>query len=205
MRLTIFDTPVISHLMVFIAWLSLKLAGWKTEGEKPAMSRYVLIGAPHTSNWDFLLFMAIALRFRIKLYWLGKASLFRGPMGPVMRWLGGIPVHRDRNCNLVCQTVAAFRRYPRLVLALSPEGTRSYVSEWKTGFYHIARQAGVPILPGYLDARTKTVGLGQPIRPSGDIAKDMACIRQFYSAFSGIRPERSNQPSMPLQAENDPA
>ncbi|MTI14749.1 lysophospholipid acyltransferase family protein [Sansalvadorimonas verongulae] len=194
MRITVFDTPVVRQLFSALAWLLLKLTGWNIEGQKPLTRRFVLIGAPHTSNWDFVIFMAVALRMRIPIYWLGKASLFKGPFGPIMRYLGGVAVHRERNNNLVSQAIAAYNCHPRFVLALAPEGTRSSVSEWKSGFWHIANGAKVPVVPAYVDLSKKLAGIGEPYKLVGDKEKDIANLQAFYAPYKGKRP--GQQPSI---------
>ena len=180
MHFTVFDTPVIRPLLRMISITGLKLAGWKLQGHFPADNKYVLIGAPHTSNWDFPVTLATCFAARAKIYWMGKASLFKGPAGPIMRWLGGIPVDRTQKNSLVEQMVAAFDRSERLVVAIPPEGTRKAVTEWKTGFYYIAHGAGVPIALAYLDYPSRTAGFGPLFTPTGDIEADMPKIRDFY-------------------------
>lgn len=188
MHYTIFDTPVVRPLFAFLSVLLLRLSGWRIEGRPPTAPKYVLIGAPHTSNWDFPFTLAICFALRLKIYWMGKDSLFRSPLGPVMRWLGGIPVTRDAASGLVQQTIAAFERSDALVVAIPPEGTRSKVSQWKTGFYHIARGAGVPVALAFLDFGRKVGGFGPVLLPSGDLERDMADIRAFYRNIRGKNP-----------------
>lgn len=185
MRITVFDTPVICQLLSGLTWMMLKLTGWEIEGQKPAARRFVMIGAPHTSNWDFLLFMAVALQMRTPVFWLGKSSLFKGPMGPVMRYLGGIPVYRERKTNMVDQAVAAFNCHHRFVLTLAPEGTRSKVSEWKTGFWHIAHNAKIPVIPAYVDFSRKITGVGPAYKLTGDKTLDIANLQAFYAPYRG--------------------
>lgn len=187
MHHTIFDTPVIRTLFAWIAIVLLRAAGWRLEGEFPRDAKYVLIGAPHTSNWDFPVTLGLCFAARSKIYWIGKSSLFRGPMGPIMRWLGGVPVDRSRSNSLVEQVVDVYRRSDRLVIAIAPEGTRRQVDEWKTGFYHIAVGAGVPIALAYLDYRRKVGGFGPMFQPTGDIDTDLPRIRAFYAGITGKR------------------
>jgi 1-acyl-sn-glycerol-3-phosphate acyltransferase len=170
--------------------LFLRANGWKAEGERPAASKYVLIAAPHTTNWDLFYFLAIARVMNVRVSWMGKKSLFRGPMGTVMRSLGGIPVRRDRSCNLVDQMAEAFDSSNSLVLTVPAEGTRGYVAHWKSGFYQIALAANVPIVLGYLDYERKRGGLGPELIPTGDIREDMNEIRAFYAKVRGKYPER---------------
>ena len=191
MQYTVFDTPILRPLLALVARVGLRLSGWRVEGQFPADSRYVLIGAPHTCNWDFPLALGVCFACNVKIYWMGKSSLFRGLAGPVMRWLGGIPVNRDKPGGLVGQMITAFGRQPELVLAIPPEGTRSRVSEWKTGFYYIAQRAGVPVLPVYVDGARKVVGIAPLFYPTGDLEGDLPKIRAIYAGKQGIRAELS--------------
>jgi 1-acyl-sn-glycerol-3-phosphate acyltransferase len=171
----------------------LRLAGWQAEGAKPHLRRFVLIGAPHTSNWDFVFFLAFAAVLDLKVTWLGKHALFRPPLGWLMRHLGGIPVVRDRRENTVCRMAREFESRESLVLALSAEGTRNYTAHWRSGFYHIARAADVPIVLGYLDYARRRGGLGPAILPSGDIRSDMNEIRDFFADKTARYPDRAGE------------
>lgn len=189
-RPSVFSTPVLRVALRWIASASLRCAGWRVVGERPAVSRYVLIGAPHTSNWDFPLMLAVILSCGMDVHWLGKHTLFRAPLNWLMRWLGGIPIDRSRADNRVQGIAALFGQYPDLVVLIAPEGTRGAVSEWKTGFYHIARTAGVPIVLGYIDAKRRVCGFGPALEPCGDVAADMRRIREFYADKTGLRRPR---------------
>jgi 1-acyl-sn-glycerol-3-phosphate acyltransferase len=191
MRRTVFNTPVITPLLRLLAIVLLKLIGWKAVGRPVEGARFVLIGAPHTSNWDFPLMLMVVLKLRLQVFWMGKHTLFPFPVGWFMKWLGGIPVNRSKAQNLVEQTVQQYREHPQLVVLVPPEGTRAKVKEWKTGFYHIAVNAGVPILMGYVDAATKQAGLADFFHPTGDIEKDMPAIRAFYADKVGLNPENT--------------
>jgi 1-acyl-sn-glycerol-3-phosphate acyltransferase len=169
--------------------LILRALGWRVEGEKPPHTRYVLIAAPHTSNWDFPMMILFAWAFGIKISWMGKASLFAPPFGWIMRMLGGIPVSRDGTTRLVDEMVSAFSRRENLVLVVPTEGTRARTEYWKSGFYHIARGAGVPIVPSYLDFGEKRGGFGPPLEVSGDVCKDMQHLRTFYLPMRGLYPD----------------
>ncbi|WP_298826916.1 lysophospholipid acyltransferase family protein [uncultured Piscinibacter sp.] len=188
MPVTIFDTPLLVPLLRTVSRLGLRLAGWRVEGAPaPHAPRCVVIAAPHTSNWDlpFTLMGAFALGMNIR--WLGKASLFRPPFGTLMRWLGGIPVQRDRANQLVASSITALKAAPGpLQLVLSPEGTRSRRSQWKTGFHHIARGAGLPIQLAYLDYGQRRLGLGPLIEPGDDLDADLVRIRAFYAPMRGL-------------------
>jgi 1-acyl-sn-glycerol-3-phosphate acyltransferase len=188
MHHTIFDTPIINGLMYWLSRLALRLTGWRVVGQAPAAAKYVLIAAPHTSNWDFPVTLMVCFALRLRVYWMGKASLFPPLLGSVMRWLGGIPVNRERAGNLVQGTVDAFASNQRLTVIVPPEGTRSKVTHWKTGFYYIALGAGVPIALGYLDFRKKEGGIGRMFEPTGDIAADMVEIKSFYAGITGKNP-----------------
>lgn len=189
---TLFDTPIVTPLLRGISWLWLKIAGWRlVRGELPSEHRFVLIAAPHTSNWDLPIMLYAALLFRVKLYWMGKDAIFRPPFGGIARWLGGIPIDRSKANNLVAQSVELFRGRPSLVLVVPPEGTRQKVRHWKTGFYYIALGAGVPIVMGFLDYKRKLAGFGPSLTPTGDIAADMLKIRAFYSGITGKYPDAS--------------
>ncbi len=194
MRLTIFNTPIISQLLSLTARLLMKICGWTIEGQKPTHRRFVMIGAPHTSNWDLMVLMGVALSMRTPIFWLGKSSLFRGPCGPVMRYLGGIPVHRERKNNLVGKAVSAFTCHDRFVLALSPEGTRTAVNQWRTGFWHIANQAKVPIIPAYADLSRKIAGTGSAYKTTGDMDKDIANLQAFYAPYLSNRLQEDPTP-----------
>ncbi|HWU30922.1 MAG TPA: 1-acyl-sn-glycerol-3-phosphate acyltransferase [Microbacterium sp.] len=164
---------------------------------EPAPSRpTVLIGAPHTSNWDFVLMLAIAWRLGIDVRWLGKKSLFEGWRGPIMRALGGIPVDRSDPGRVVGDVVAKVQDGEVFGLVVTPDGTRKGHSHWKSGFYRIARETGMPVTLGYVDRTTMTTGLGPTIELTGDVAADMDRIRAFYADKSGLRPEHRVEPRL---------
>lgn len=173
----------------WIAHWFLRRGGWKIEGERPKAESFVLIAAPHTSNWDFPYMLAFATVFDIKISWLAKHSLFYPPMGWLTRALGGIPIVRHKNRKVVDDMVQLFKDNPELVLAVPTEGTRGRVEYWKSGFYHIAVGAGVPIVPSYLDYGNKRGGFGPELQPSGDLQADMGILREFYGPMSGKSPE----------------
>ena len=175
----------------FTRWLgrtTLAAMGWRLHGQLPDQPRLVVVAAPHTSNWDFVLAMAAAFALGVEIRWLGKHSLFRPPVGAVMRWLGGIAVDREVRSGVVAQSAAALRAQERMLLCVAPEGTRSKVRQWKSGFYHIAREAGVPICLCYLDYPRRILGLGPVLVPGDDAEADLAAIRAFYQPFRGRRP-----------------
>jgi 1-acyl-sn-glycerol-3-phosphate acyltransferase len=173
-------------------WIARKLlhwAGWKIEGHRPPYDRYVLIAAPHTSNWDFPLMLAFAAAFNIKITWMAKHNLFFPPVGWFLRMMGGMPINRRENSNVVAQMVQSFADKRPLVLVVPTEGTRRWVEYWKSGFYHIAHGAGVPIVPSYLDYGAKRGGFGKALQTTGNLALDMSYLRSFYQPMSGKFPE----------------
>jgi 1-acyl-sn-glycerol-3-phosphate acyltransferase len=164
-----------------LARLFLRLARWEAEGARPEPPRYVLIAAPHTSNWDLAYLLALATHFDVRISWMGKHTLFRPPLGWVMRRVGGIPVVRSRRGNLVAELAKRFAEADELALVVPAEGTRAYADHWKSGFYHVARTAGVPIVMGYLDYARRRGGFGPALHPTGDVRQDMDRIRAFYA------------------------
>jgi len=192
MKNTVFDAPVIN---VILRWFSLayfKVFGWKYEGTVPEHKKYVVIAAPHTSNWDFPITMFIAFIFRVKVYWMGKETIFKRPFGTIMRWLGGIPIDRSKSNNVVDQIVDLFNRNEKMVIIIPPEGTREKVNYWKTGFYHIANGANVPIVMSFVDYARKAGGIGPTIIPNGDIEMDMYKIHSFFATITAKYPEKSS-------------
>lgn len=169
--------------------LVLRLAGWTLEVELPSTPQAVVTAIPHTSNWDFVFGMAAILALGLRVRWFGKHTLFTGPLAPLMRALGGIPVDRSATGGVVAQTTAAFRAHPQLVLGLAPEGTRRLNRQWKSGWQQIAHAAGVPVLPAYIDHRRKVVGLFPPFRTTGDYATDLATLKSHYRLEMARRPQ----------------
>ena len=184
---TLFRMPILSQLLKMLATALLGISGWRVVGALPNERKYVLIGAPHTSNWDFVLMLLAVLRVGMDVHWLGKSSLFPSVAGSFMRWLGGIAVDRSKNNNLVAQLVDLFHARDELVVLIPPEGTRSKVERWKSGFYHVAAGADVPILLGFIDASRKQIGFGPLFQPSGDYESDLPKIQNFYRGKHGIR------------------
>lgn len=182
-----------SPLSQRLAHIIMRLIGWRTHVLRQRTSRYVLIGAPHTSNWDFGLMLLLMAAEQLPIRFLGKDTLFRGPLGPLMRSLGGIPVNRRERTNLVDQVAAIFEEYEELVIGIAPEGTRRKGPHWKTGFYYIAMQAKVPIAMAYLDYGNKIVGVGPSFTPSGDLKADFEIIREFYTGIVGKNPSKQGE------------
>jgi len=187
----IYENRFFSALLYQTGRLFLKAFGWKVIGDFPKDAKFVAIAAPHTSNWDFPVFMAAVGYLRLHISFLGKHTLFKGPLGWFFYWLGGIPVVREGKsaADVVDRAVEEFEKRDRLILGLAPEGTRSKVTKWKTGFYRIAVQAGVPILPAYLDASIKEIGFGDLFYPTGDMEADLKALQAFYAGKQGINPK----------------
>jgi len=187
-----------------VARLFLRLTGWQPEGTQPTAAKYVLIAAPHTTSWDLPFLLAFALVYDVRISWMGKHTLFRGPMGPVMRRLGGIPIRRHERGNMVERMARAFDGVERLTLVIPAEGTRRYVPYWKSGFYHVARTAGVPIVLGYLDYARKRGGFGPAIKPTGEVKRDMDLIRAFYADKAGKYPHAFGEVRLKEESPSQP-
>lgn len=192
-----------------LGWLLLKLGGWTIVGDRPKARKMVVVAAPHTSNWDFVWVLAFATHYQLRISWLGKHTLFKAPFGGFMRWLGGIPVRRNRRGNLVEDLVETYGEYEALALTVPPEGTRGAAEYWKSGFYHIARGANVPILLSFLCYENRTGGFGPELLPTGDVRADMDRVRAFYrdkvgrraDLFSHIRLREEDEAGSPESAE----
>ena len=159
----------------------LRLVNWELIEETPPEKKYVLIGAPHTSNWDWVFALLVMAGLGVRPRWVGKISLFRGIMGPIMRGLGGISVVRGARKNFVGQIIDFYNKREKLVIALAPEGTRKYVDHWKSGFYYIAQGAQVPIAMGFVNYEEKKCGVGGCFIPSGNLDEDMKILQEFYA------------------------
>lgn len=183
-------------------WM-IRNAGWRVEGAPPAFPRAVLIGAPHTSNWDLLPALLVSAVFDLHMRWLGKSSLFRPPIGFLMRMTGGIAVERDKKSGAVDWLVQRILSEERFVLCIAPEGTRSLRPHWKSGFYQIAREADLPVILGYADYSRKVFGFGPTIHLTGDIEADMAIIAAFYADKRGRHPELESPVRLAEVAKHD--
>jgi 1-acyl-sn-glycerol-3-phosphate acyltransferase len=190
MKTTIFNTPILSGLYHYLAIILMRLVGWRIEGKLPDLPKYVLIGAPHTSNWDFILFLGVIFSLRADVRFMGKVELFRFPIGWFFRYCGGVPVDRKKSTGLVEQMVKASNESERFILTIAPEGTRHHVTEWKHGFYYIAKSAGIPIVMAVVDGKHKTVRIGQVFHPTDDMEADMKTIKGVFEGSGGIKPRR---------------
>ncbi|MBE0670757.1 MAG: lysophospholipid acyltransferase family protein [Anaerolineales bacterium] len=190
MKTTIFNTPLISPFLRFLSNSIMRLIGWRVEGSLPDLPKYIIIGAPHTSNWDFLLFLAVIFHLKADARYMGKAELFRSPLGWFFYWCGGIPVDRKKSTGLVEQMVEASKKSEKFILTIAPEGTRHYVSEWKMGFYHIARSAGIPLVMAIVDGKKKTMRVGQVFHLTGNMDTDIKTIKGFFEGMVGVNPRK---------------
>lgn len=190
MKTTIFNTPILSFVLRQMSNLLLFLTGWRVKGTLPDVPKYVLIGAPHTSNWDFVLFLGLVFKLKLDSRYMGKAELFRFPYGWFFYYCGGIPVDRKKPTGLVEQTIEAIHRSPKFILTITPEGTRQKVTEWKTGFYHIAKGANIPIVMAKVDGAKKTVEVGEVFQPTDDMDADMKLIQDAFKGIVGINPRK---------------
>lgn len=191
MNRTIFNTPFLSTFYHYLAKMIMRLLGWRIEGRLPNLPKFVLIGAPHTSNWDFVLFLGVIFSLQANVRFMGKAELFRFPIGWFFRYCGGVPVDRKKSTGLVEQMVKVCNESEQFILTIAPEGTRHYVSDWKRGFYHIAKSAGIPIVMAQVDGRHKTVRiLEQVFHPTEDVEADMKKIMGVFEGVAGIKPRR---------------
>jgi 1-acyl-sn-glycerol-3-phosphate acyltransferase len=172
----------------------LSAVGWRLVGELPKLDKYVIVVAPHTSNWDFFIFIVVKMITGIQIVFIGKHTIFIGPIGWVLRKIGGLPVNRSGSHNVVDTIVDEFNRRDKMIFALSPEGTRSYLKHWKSGFYHIARKANVPVLAAFLDTQTKTIGWGPLFELTEDKHADLERLAAFYQDKKGFRPEKYSNP-----------
>ena len=171
----------------FLLWLS----GWRIKGAVPeGEDKAVIIAAPHTSNWDFIIGRLAYFEMGVKVHFLIKKEIFKWPLGGLLKMWGGIPVDRSKKTNLVNEIVSIFNNHKNLYVIITPEGTRSLVKSWKKGFYYIALNAGVPIVLGYLDYAKKTGGIGPVIYPSGNYDEDLKTIKNFYKDKKGRHPEK---------------
>ena len=176
----------------------LGLAGWRVQGELPASPKFILIVAPHTSNWDFFIAVLAMFATGLRANWLGKHTICHFPLTPLLRWLGGEPIDRSAARGAVGTAIQQFRTRPQWVLALSPEGTRRPVTHWKTGFHRIAVCAGVPIVPVSIDYRSRMIGIGAPIEPSPDEAASVAKLRALF------RRDMARYPNRYVEQEEEP-
>lgn len=193
MKRTIFNTPIVTPLLRLFLKIGLRLTGWKVVGQLPDIPKFVIIGAPHTSNWDFVIFLALAFILKGDLRYMGKIELFRWPFTGFFIWCGGVPVDRSKSQGLVEQTVQAIQESDHFQLVITPEGTRKKVEKWKMGFYHIAKLANIPVSTGYVDSVTKTCGIGPTFTLTENMDIDIKNIQAFFKDKVGVNPELTSE------------
>jgi 1-acyl-sn-glycerol-3-phosphate acyltransferase len=176
------------------ARLALRAVRWRTAGTVP--QRGILVGAPHTSNWDWVLTMLLAWDSSVQIRLLVKESFFRGPLAPLMRWTGAVELDRENPAVTIKELLADAQTDETFLLGIAAEGTRSKGDYWKSGFHRISRQTGIPITLAYLDAPSRTVGWGPTFMPTDDVGADMDRIRAFYADKTGIKPELATVPRL---------
>jgi 1-acyl-sn-glycerol-3-phosphate acyltransferase len=175
----------------------LRLIGWRGVLVPPPAAKGIIIVYPHTSNWDFVVGMLYKAGTGLPLRWLGKNTLFRWPLRRLLRHVGGIPITRDQHSGFVAALLAEFARNEWMWLALTPEGTRSRTDYWKSGFYRIALEGGLPVGLGFIDYGTRTVGVDTYLSLTGNQDHDLALIRAFYADKRGYRPENAGDIRLP--------
>lgn len=175
-----------------LALAALRLMGWKVDGSLPTVNKFVMIVAPHTSNWDLPIGLicahALGLMYAWRLGFMAKAEAFKGPLGPMLTWLGGLPINRRLPRGVIEQMTGAFAAHDRLMLVITPEGTRKRTDSWKSGFYRIATEANVPIVMAYIDYGQRMAGIGPTLHPSGNLQADMEIIAAFFADKQAMHP-----------------
>jgi 1-acyl-sn-glycerol-3-phosphate acyltransferase len=194
MKTTIFTTPFLSFVLRQISNLIMFLAGWRIKGDLPNIPKYVLIGAPHTSNWDFVLFLGLVFYLKVDVRYMGKAELFHFPYGWFFYYCGGVPVDRKNPVGLVEQMIEAANQSSKFILTIAPEGTRHKVTEWKSGFHRIATGAGIPIVMVKVDGANKIVHVGEIFHPTENMDADMKFIQESFNGIVGINPRKKYIP-----------
>lgn len=168
-----------------------KMLGWRITGDRPSEKKVMILGAPHTSNLDYFLTLALIHHFRLPLRYLIKNNIFKGPLAPLLKSLGGIPVDRSRSHNLVDTMADTIKAQDEIAIGVLPEGTRKYVPHWKSGFYYIALKAEIPIYCVRIDGPGKHLHMGERFDPSGNIEADMLLLADYFGDSKGVKPENS--------------
>ena len=189
MRYTLFSTPLLTPALRVLSRIILKIIRWRVDGSLPIdQKKYVLIVAPHTSNWDFFLFVLTVSVLRLQPSVLIKDTIFIGPLGWFLRYCGAIPVNRRQAGSLVTYISGIYEEREEFVLIITPEGTRSPNANWKRGFHHVARAAEVPILVVYVDSAVRTIGIEGLMEPSEDVDGDIQKLKTFFDGKKGLKP-----------------
>lgn len=179
------------RFLCYLSYLLVRALGWRITGEPPAERKVMILGAPHTSNLDYFLTLALIHHFRLPLRYLIKNSVFKGPWAPLLRSLGGIPVDRRQANNLVEGIVNTIKAQEEIAIGVLPEGTRKYVPYWKSGFYYIASGSEIPIYPVSVDGPNKHLNMGLALHTTGDIEADMELLTTFFGDIKGVIPANS--------------
>ena len=192
MRYRLLNTPLVTPFIRALCLITLRVFGWNVEGEVPAhVKKFVATVAPHTSNWDFVILLMTAFVLRVDAHWMGKHTLFRFPFRGIMAYFGGIPVDRRVRSGMVAKATEMFNAHDEFVIGIAPEGTRKAPARWRTGFWHMAHNAGVPLYLAFIDYKTKRAGIFGQFHLSDDVESDMERIKLFYSGFHGRHPHNS--------------
>lgn len=187
---------IVARAKYAIGWTWLKVFGWRLEGEKPTHPKFVVVAAPHTSGWDLPFMLATSYMLGVPISWMGKQELFAPPFGWFLKALGGIPIDRSKHHNTVSWAISEIQRAERMVLSVPAKGTRARAEYWKSGFYHIAHGAGVPMGLALLDYGKKRCGIGAFIMPTGDVRADMDRVRAFYADVTAKYPDLEGLPRL---------
>jgi 1-acyl-sn-glycerol-3-phosphate acyltransferase len=188
------DIPKPIRVNVVLHWIGVfvaRMTGWRLVGDLPETPKFLVICTPHTSNWDLPALLMLSWVMRIKGWWFAKHTVFWPPLGWMLRAWGGVPVDRSRHHSLVAQATHLFETNDAFVLGIAPEGTRSRIDCWRSGFYHIALSAKVPVVAAFLDFPSKSGGVAGTVHLTGDANADMDAIRALYAPFTGRNPELS--------------
>ena len=188
-KFTIFNVPLLIPFLSRLSRFSGALLGWNIEGEFPNYPKMMLVAAPHTSNWDFLIFLYAILSKRFQPNVMGKHTLFWWPLSAIMRFLGVVPIDRTQKDGVVDQGIKYFNSVDKTIVLVAPEGTRSYRKDWKSGFYHIAWGAKVPLILCKVNFHTRTIFIGEEFNMTGDFDKDIVGIKEYYKDCVPLKPE----------------
>ena len=197
--MSIFDTPILTPFLRLIFWPIVWLIGWRCPRPLPRdLKKCVIVVAPHTSYWDFALFILLVIAYRMRVNVLVKHSVFIGPLAWLLHYCGAIPIDRRRPNARIAEIVKLFAARDCLNLVITPEGTRGPRTHWKMGFFHIAQAADVPVVVAYLDAHKKEVSMGYQFQPKqADMETQMQKLYAFYDQCAGINPQNYASPNRP--------
>ena len=195
-----FEIPVLGDktprrgnaLSSLLGRLVLRLGRWRLEPGPPNLEKFLIVVAPHTSNWDAIYGLGAIFAMGLRINFMVKGSAFVPPLGSLLQAMGAIPIDRSTRHGFVEQSVRQFQKHEQFIFALTPEGTRKRVEKWKTGFYHMAVDAGVPIVTAFIDYERRVLGFGPTVQPTGNLEADLAILQQFFETIKGKRPENFN-------------